>query len=112
MKGDWSDWMRRGQILEDLDIPHQNLHMAIKRGRGATTAGGYEVERKQDAGRAGWYRYRYRYVGEERGKRKLTEEDVCAIRAAHLDGAKQVDLARRYGVHASAISYHVRKGTS
>ena len=41
--------------------------------------------------------------------RKLTEDDVRAIRSAHLSGVSQSELARRYGVTSSAINYRLSK---
>lgn len=42
--------------------------------------------------------------GEKHHGAKLAEEDVIAIRAAHADGAKGVELAAQYGVAKSQIS--------
>lgn len=40
---------------------------------------------------------------------KLKVEDVLAIRKAHSEGAKQVELAAQYGVGPEAISKIVRR---
>lgn len=44
--------------------------------------------------------------GEKHGKAKLTEDDVRTIRTMYANGARQVDLARKFGVSQSAI-YHI-----
>ncbi|MGA2961741.1 MAG: HNH endonuclease [Candidatus Korobacteraceae bacterium] len=42
--------------------------------------------------------------GEKNGSAKLSEVQVRAILKAHQNGARGVDLARRYGVNATTIS--------
>jgi RimJ/RimL family protein N-acetyltransferase len=58
-----------------------------------------------------WARYRRTSRGNTEGKLRvrLTPENVRAIRAALAAGAKQVDLARRYGVTKGHIS-HIATG--
>lgn len=50
-------------------------------------------------------------LGERRPQTKLTEEQVVAIKAAILNGARTSDLGRAYGVSAGAIE-GIRRGDS
>lgn len=49
--------------------------------------------------------------GELKSKRKLTEEDVIAIRQQYTDGARLDELGERFGVSASNISMVVTRRT-
>lgn len=49
-------------------------------------------------------------AGENNGRARLTWADVHAIRAAQAVGARQVDLANKYGVHQVQVS-HIVRGT-
>jgi uncharacterized protein YjcR len=48
-------------------------------------------------------------VREAKPRSVLTRDDVVEIRRLAADGTRQVDLARRYGVHPSHISDVVRR---
>lgn len=43
--------------------------------------------------------------------KKVDEDTVRAIRAEHAAGARQVDLAERYGIHQTAVSAITRRAT-
>lgn len=43
-------------------------------------------------------------MGEKHYKAKLSRDDVISIRVALLQGCKQADLAREYGVHKTTIA--------
>lgn len=47
--------------------------------------------------------------GEKGGRAKLTEEAVVSIRTEYAKGERQVDLAKRYGVHQTQISLIVTR---
>jgi hypothetical protein len=47
--------------------------------------------------------------GEKGGRAKLTEDQVRAIRLEYEKGERQVDLAKRYGVHQTQISLIVTR---
>jgi len=47
--------------------------------------------------------------GERVIQSKLTAADVVAMRAARADGATHRELAQRFGVSVTAVSYAVRK---
>jgi hypothetical protein len=48
-------------------------------------------------------------VGEASGNSKLTNADVLAMRAAWRDGARNVELARRFGVSRACVSQVVHR---
>lgn len=72
---------------------------------GDATANNRDMARKGRHGQSGatWMR------GEGNGHAKLTDTAVRGIRAEYAAGAKQVALARRYGVHQTLISLVVRR---
>lgn len=47
--------------------------------------------------------------GERGGRAKLCEEQVICIRTEYAKGERQVDLAKRYGVHQTQISLIVTR---
>jgi len=47
--------------------------------------------------------------GERAAKAKLTEADVTAIRRLHQSGARQVDIAARFGITQAQVSSIVRR---
>lgn len=49
--------------------------------------------------------------GERAGLAKLTDEQVMELRALYAAGARQVDLAARFGVRQSTVSSIVRRAT-
>ncbi len=57
-------------------------------------------------------RQRYgNHKGEKNANRRLTYDEVCAIRASFNDGQTQASLAEEYGVHYSTIHLIVRNKT-
>jgi hypothetical protein len=49
--------------------------------------------------------------GEKNNRAKLTAVAVQALRGEYARGARQVDLAKRYGLHQTAVSLIVTRKT-
>lgn len=51
------------------------------------------------------------HKGQANGRANLTEDDVCAIRRGVTMGAKQVEMARQFGVPAVTVNHIIRRRT-
>lgn len=97
--------LHKGPIPEGLDVLHScdikacvnpdDLHAGTHR---------------QNIAEARERRGNWSLAGEYHGRAKLTQANVDAIRAALAQGARQADLAARYGVSQVHIS-HIARGT-